>query len=94
MRQAQALSNAHLARPQSSAHVDPTASEVPCRPPWVPGLILLRGDRSDIVYVLDRGRKRRVTSGCVIHDARFEGAEVHVVRQLLVDHLSSGDDWR
>jgi len=67
--------------------------DVPSRPPFTRATMLVRGDASGAVFLLDQGRKRRVTSSASMQKYWFDSGRVHAVRQVLIDHFPVGHDW-
>jgi hypothetical protein len=67
--------------------------DVPSRPPLTSATMLVRGDASNAVFLLDQGRKRRVASSASMTKYWFDHERVQVVRQVLVDHFPVGHDW-
>ncbi len=69
------------------------AGEIALRPPLAVSTMLLRGSASDAIYLLDQGRKRRVTGPAAMAKYSFEWDRVCVVRQVLIDSIPAGADW-
>jgi hypothetical protein len=67
--------------------------DVPSRPPFTSATMLVRGDASSAVFLLDQGRKRLVTGSASMKKYWFDSERVHVVRQVLMDHFPVGHDW-
>jgi hypothetical protein len=63
------------------------------RPPLAASTMLIRGGASDVIHLLDQGRKRRVTGPEVMAKYSFDWDRVCVVRQVLVDSIPCGADW-
>jgi hypothetical protein len=55
--------------------------------------MLVRGSASNVIHLLDQGRKRRITGPQAMAKYSFDGALVCVVRQVLIDSLPCGADW-
>jgi len=62
--------------------------------PIAHGTILVRGDAGGEIYVLDEGHKRALASEAVMDKYWFNWGRVSVIRQVLIDHVPSGDVWR
>jgi hypothetical protein len=71
----------------------PDVDELPDRPPLGDGTMLVRGDATGAVYVIDQGRKRRIASPHTMDKYWFDWSRVCPVRQVLVDHFSCGNHW-
>lgn len=63
------------------------------RPPLAASTMLVRGGASDVIYLLDQGRKRRVTGPQAMAKYSFDWDRVCVVRQVLIDSIPCGADW-
>jgi len=63
------------------------------RPPLTSGSLLVRGDASARIYLLDEGRKRFIPSDAAMDKYWFNWARICVVRQVLIDHVPLGDAW-
>jgi hypothetical protein len=61
--------------------------------PLTSGSLLVRGDASAMIYLLDEGRKRLIPSASVMDKYWFNWGRICVVRQILVDHVPAGDIW-
>ena len=57
------------------------------------GTILVRGMQSEDIYLMDRGKKRLVSSRRVMDKYDFNEASVVVVSQVLVDAIPTGEVW-
>jgi hypothetical protein len=55
--------------------------------------MLVQGDMSGDVYVIDQGRKRRIARTDVMDKYWFDWERVRRVRQILVDHFPCSSDW-
>jgi hypothetical protein len=66
--------------------------DVPSRPPFTSATMLVRGDASSAVFLLDQGRKRLVPSSASMSKYWFDSERVHIVRQVLMDHFPVGHD--
>jgi hypothetical protein len=55
--------------------------------------MLVRGDASEDVYLLDRGRKRRIRDCAILDKYWFDPDRIALVRQALVNHFSWGPPW-
>jgi hypothetical protein len=63
------------------------------RPPVSSASLLVRGDASARIYLLDDGRKRLIPSDLVMDKYWFNWGRICVVRQILIDHVPPGDPW-
>ena len=63
------------------------------RPPLASGSLLVRGDASARIYLLDDGRKRLIPSDTVMDKYWFNWGRICVVRQVLIDHVPTGELW-
>jgi hypothetical protein len=63
------------------------------RPALTSGSLLVRGDASAMIYLLDEGRKRLIPSHTVMDKYWFNWGRICVVRQILIDHVPAGDVW-
>lgn len=63
------------------------------RPPLTTGSLLVRGDASARIYLLDDGRKRLIPSDTVMDKYWFNWGRICVVRQILIDHVPTGEIW-
>ena len=57
------------------------------------GAILIRGMSSERIYLLDRGKKRLITSHIIMDKYDFNEDAVVVVPQILIDSVPTGDIW-
>lgn len=55
--------------------------------------VLVRGDASGRIYLLDEGMKRLIVSHAVMDKYWFSWSLIHVVKQALVDRIHSAADW-
>jgi len=62
-------------------------------PSFAANTMLVRGQASETLYLLDRGRKRRIAGTAVLHKYSFDSRRVFVVRQPLIDAVACGADW-
>jgi hypothetical protein len=62
-------------------------------PSFSANTMLVRGHTSETLYLLDRGRKRRIAGTATLHKYCFESDRVFVVRQPLIDAMACGADW-
>jgi hypothetical protein len=56
--------------------------------------ILVRGDASARIYLLDDGCKRFIPSGAAMDKYWFNWGRICVVRQALIDHVRAGEAWQ
>jgi hypothetical protein len=82
----------HLFRDWSGI-VDASLDHIAQRPSLGLGTILLRGDRSDTIYLLDQGRRRLITSSAIMAKYWFKWDRVCVMTQTLIDRVPTGEDW-
>jgi hypothetical protein len=77
-----------------SAWVDvANVGDVASRPPLAASTMLVRGSASDVIHLLDQGRKRRVPGPSAMAKYSFDWDRVCIVRQVLIDSLPCGADW-
>jgi hypothetical protein len=67
--------------------------EIALGPELTTGTILVRGDASDAIYLLDQGRKRLVTDAAVMDKYWFNWSRIFAVRQAVIDRIPPGADW-
>jgi hypothetical protein len=67
--------------------------EIAQRPDLARSTLVIRGDGSGTLYLLDDGRKRLITSRAVIEKYWFNEDRISLVRQVLVDILPNGEIW-
>jgi hypothetical protein len=70
-----------------------TISDIAEGPPLDTGAILVRGRTSEPIYILDRGRKRLITSQWIMDKYDFNEESVVIVPQSLVDAAPTGEIW-
>lgn len=63
------------------------------RSPLTSASLLVRGDATARIYLLDDGRKRLIPSDVVMDKYWFNWGRICVVRQILIDHVPPGDPW-
>src|SRR5436305_6451340 len=57
------------------------------------GAILVRGMCSEDIYLMDKGKKRPISSASIMDKYGFDEASVVVVPQILVDSIPMGEVW-
>ena len=57
------------------------------------GAILIRGMHSEDIYLMDKGRKRIISSARIMDKYGFDEASVTVVPQILVNSVPTGEVW-
>lgn len=57
------------------------------------GAVLLRGRSSELIYLLDQGRKRLITNALIMQKYDFAEESVVVVPQIVIDAIPEGDLW-
>jgi hypothetical protein len=57
------------------------------------GAVLLRGRSSELIYLLDQGRKRLITNALMMQKYDFAEESVVVVPQIVIDAIPEGDLW-
>jgi hypothetical protein len=62
-------------------------------PEFTMGTILVRGDASCAIYLLDQGRKRRLPHGVVMDQYWFNWSRILGIPQIDIDRLPVGADW-
>jgi hypothetical protein len=68
-------------------------AEVALRPQFTTGTVLVRGDASERIYLLDEGLRRLITHATVMEKYSFNWARLFVVKQALLDRIPVGLDW-
>jgi hypothetical protein len=58
-----------------------------------PGAMLVRGDTSSVVYLMDHGTKSLIVPARAMGKYGFNDARVFVVRQYLIDRIPNGPPW-
>jgi hypothetical protein len=69
-------------------------ADVALRPQFTTGTVLVRGDASSRIYLLDEGLKRLITDDTVMEKYWFNWAGLFVVKQALLDRIRPGVDWK
>jgi hypothetical protein len=67
--------------------------DIAAGPQLARGTLLIQGDASEQLYLLDDARKRPITSREIIDKYWFNWDRLSLVRQILVDILPTGDIW-
>ena len=57
------------------------------------GAILIRGMHSEDIYLMDKGRKRIISSARIMDKYGIDEASVTVVPQILVNSVPAGEVW-
>lgn len=57
------------------------------------GAVLLRGRGCERIYLLDRGKKRRITSRRIMDKYEFSEQSVVVAPQIIVEAIPDGEVW-
>ena len=73
--------------------ISEAVSEIAEGPALEDGAILVRGMHSEDIYLMDRGKKRLVSSRRAMDKYDFNEASVVVVPQVLIDALPTGEIW-
>lgn len=73
--------------------VSTSVSDMSEGPPLDDGAILVRGKSSERIYLLDRGKKRLITSQAVMNKYEFSEESVVLAPQILVDAIPDGEIW-
>jgi hypothetical protein len=73
---------------------DARLDEISERPEFTTGAMLVRGESSPAVFLLDHGVKRWVVSDAALEKYWFNVDRVFVVAQDLVDRIPNGPPWR
>jgi hypothetical protein len=82
-----------LFRSWSGIMDDARLADIAPRPPFSTGTVLVRGDASERIYLVDEGQRRRITSAAVMDRYWFDWARLFVVKQALIDRIPMGLDW-
>jgi hypothetical protein len=67
--------------------------DIASRPPLAASTMLVRGCASNVIYLLDQGRKRPVAGPAAMAKYSFDRDRVCVVRQVLIDSIPCGVEW-
>jgi hypothetical protein len=67
--------------------------EIALGPELTTGTLLVRGNASDVIYLLDQGRKRLVTDAAAMDKYWFNWSRIFPVRQAVIDRIPQGTDW-
>lgn len=70
-----------------------SVSEIPEGAALDEGALLVRGRCSERIYLLDKGRKRLISSQAIMHKYDFDEQSVMVVPQILIDAVPEGQSW-
>jgi hypothetical protein len=73
--------------------VSEAVSQIAEGPALDEGAILVRGMHSEDIYLIDRGKKRLVTSRRAMDKYDFNEAGVVAVPQVLIDAIPAGEVW-
>ena len=76
-----------------SSIIDLNLRRIAQRAALAPGTLLVRADRSDTVYLVDAGRRRRISNGAVMDKYWFNWLEVCVMLEPLVERIPMGREW-
>lgn len=66
---------------------------IPEGPALENGALLMRGNSCDHIYLLDQGRKRRISSRQVMEKYGFSEKAAVVVPKILIDAVPEGEVW-
>ena len=72
---------------------DARLDRIALRPEFTTSTILVRGDASCGIYLLDQGRKRRIAHDAVMDTYCFNWNGVLGIRQVDLDGIAPGADW-
>jgi hypothetical protein len=73
---------------------DPDIERMAERPGLTSGAMLVRGDLSTTLYLLDHGIKRCIPSPALMDKYWFSWERIEVLKQFLVDTIPSGRPWQ
>jgi len=76
-----------------SGIIDLNLHDIAQREALAPGTLLVRADRSDTVYLVDAGRRRRISNAAVMDKYWFNWLTVCVMREPLVERIPMGREW-
>jgi hypothetical protein len=68
-------------------------AQIAQRPKLTTGAMLVQGDVSPSVYLLDHGVKRLVPSPAAMDKYHFAWDRIFVVKQFLIDKIPNGRSW-
>ncbi len=72
---------------------DPNLEEIAQKNALSTSAMVVRGDLSTILYLLDHGLKRCIPSPAVMDKYWFNWEHLEVLKQFLVDTIPSGRPW-
>lgn len=72
---------------------DPDLELLPMRPALSTSVMLIRGELSPVLYLLDHGLKRCIPSPAIMDKYWFAWDRIEVLKQFLVDTIPSGRPW-
>jgi hypothetical protein len=72
---------------------DPDLEQLPMRPALSTSVMLIRGELSPMLYLLDHGLKRCIPSPAIMDKYWFAWDRIEVLKQFLVDTIPSGRPW-
>lgn len=72
---------------------EPGLARIAVRHDFTLGTVLVRGDASGRIYLLDHGMKRLIVTHSVMEKYWFSWSLIHVVQQSLIDRIHSGAEW-
>jgi hypothetical protein len=82
-----------LFRSWQGAIDDPDLEGIAERPGFSTSVMLIRGDLSTILYLLDHGLKRCIPGPAMMDKYWFNWDRIEVLKQFLVDTIPSGRPW-
>jgi hypothetical protein len=72
---------------------DLALDQIAQRPRITSAAMLVRGDESDSLYLLERGVKRLIPSPAVMDKYHFSWDRVFAVKQFLIEKIPHGRNW-
>jgi len=76
-----------------SGIIDVNLRDISRRASLGPGTLLVRGDSSDAVYLVDAGRRRRISNAAVMDKYWFKWDRVSLMNQTVLECIALGIDW-
>ena len=69
--------------------IDPDS--IPVGAPLTSGAVLMKGESSDTVFLVESGKKRGIPSPAVMDKYDFDWNKIHVVPQIVANSIPDGD---
>jgi hypothetical protein len=76
-----------------SVMVSEDVADIPEGPPLDDRAILVRGASSELIYLIDRGTKKLISSSRIMDKYGFDERCVVSVPQVVIDSIRTGEVW-